>query len=109
MPRKSRLRIKGNDRGLMMLCKDVRRRWLQYGEGRKNVKNPEVCFKCGDPATEIDHIEPVGSRPRVFHDLGEYVEKMFYRPCQALCKKCHLDKTRLEREKRKKESQNDKI
>jgi len=103
MPRKSRLRIKGDDRGLMMICRDIRRRWLQYGQNRKYMKNSDICFKCGDPAEEWDHIEPVGSRPRVFQDLGTYAERMFGSPCQALCKVCHLEKTKRERERRKNE------
>jgi len=116
MKRKSRLRIKGNQRGLMFICKDIRRRWLQYGENRKLQYNKaivfvgidkgrhcDICkqFKLKDQL-DIDHIKPVGSRPRKWEDLGKYAEVMFERQCQALCKSCHKQKTDGERKRRKK-------
>jgi 5-methylcytosine-specific restriction endonuclease McrA len=101
MAKKHNFKYRGDDRGLMMLCKDVRRRWMQYSDIRKAISLNMVCVICGSVAVEIDHIEPVGSRPLVLHELGEYAEKMFYSPCQALCKKCHYEKTQKQRKERR--------
>lgn len=89
--RKSRLRIHGNDRALMMLARDVRRRWLQYGENRKIPST--ACVLCGTTKElEVDHIKPVGPRPRIPNAFGDYIERMFYNPCQWLCRKCNKQK-----------------
>jgi len=100
--RKSRIRIRGNDRALMMLCRDARRRWMQYGENRG--KKPDVCPKCEMNAPkQSDHIIPLGGRPRdsvEFKDLGPYLTKMFNRKCQWLCEVCHKKKTHKERKRR---------
>lgn len=96
--RRRRFRILGNDRGLMMLCRDVRRRWCQYGENRKEALSQPNCESCKvGSVDEVDHIEPVGSRPRDFSGLGAYVERMFRLPCQGLCIKCHLLKSEVDR------------
>ena len=96
---KSKLRIKGNDRGLMMLSRDVRRRWLQYGENRHLPEG--CCVLCNrEDGTEIDHIDAVGTRPRVPDEFGPYITKMFYGKCQRLGKKCHLKKTGEDRKRR---------
>lgn len=96
--RKSRLRIHGNDRFLMQLCKDIRRRWMQYGENRK-VKQL-LCAKCEvEEVQEVDHIEPVGKRPYTIEDLVPYIKRMLFLPCQGLCKKCHSQKTAEQRKK----------
>ena len=98
--KKSKLRIHGNDRGLMMLARDVRRRWLQYATNRNLPAG--LCVKCNKKeGTEIDHKEPVGSRPRTAYEFGEYIERMFTINCQRLCHECHLTKTNDERVKRK--------
>lgn len=98
--KRSKKRIHGNDRGLMMICRDIRRRWLQYGENRKN---PICVCKHADGIIllDIDHITPLGARPRKWEELGRYAKKMFERKCQALCKTCHKEKTVYERQKRK--------
>lgn len=94
-------RIKGDDRFIMMLSRDVRRRWLQYGTNRKLPEG--MCASCNKrEGTEIDHIEPVGSRPRIPQQFGGYIERMLYIECQRLCKPCHLEKTNKERANRKK-------
>lgn len=91
-------RILGDDRGLMMLCKDVRRRWNQYGENRKAAKLFPFCAICKtNRATEVDHVEPVGPRPRDFPSLGVYCLRMFHLLCQPLCGSCHLRKTASDR------------
>ncbi len=98
-----------------MLSRDVRRRWLQYGEARKvayeNATFDEgqlkgmhyACTQCNEILTkeqvEIDHIVPVGKRPRHPKEFGPYIEKMFYSGCQALCKPCHAVKTKEGRRK----------
>ena len=83
----------------MMLAKDVRRRWLQYGQNRKLPEG--VCNICTkSPGTEIDHVEPVGARPRIPQEFGDYIERMINVKCQRLCKECHYQKTTNEREKR---------
>lgn len=101
--RKSKKRIHGNDRAVMMLCRDARRRWMQYGENRKGL--PDMCAKCGwRQGEQRDHIIPLGPRPRVPHGIGEYFEKMLYTRCQNLCKNCHRRKTNEERKKRSQDS-----
>lgn len=99
--RKSKKRIFGDDRALMMICRDIRRRWMQYGENRKNLNTQcSICNKrMGD---QIDHIEPVGPRPRTLLFLGVYAKRMFSLRCQRLCVICHAIKTKLERDRRKK-------
>lgn len=87
-----------------MICRDIRRRWLQYGENRDILRG--VCSRCRLAARppvryDIDHIEPLGARPRRWEDLGDYTQKMFERKCQALCKPCHKEKTDRERKRRK--------
>lgn len=93
-------RILGNDRGLMFICKDIRRRWLQYGENR--IHHDNFCAKCGVvKLMQIDHIKPLGPRPRAWEDLGDYAKRMFTNKCQALCTACHKAKTDRERKRRK--------
>lgn len=79
-----------------MLARDVRRRWMQYGD---NKKLPEsLCVKCNkEDGTEIDHIVPVGKRPRTPEEFGPYIRKMFYTACQRLGRKCHAFKTKEDR------------
>lgn len=74
-----------------MLSRDVRRRWMQYGQNRVEVKG-KVCEFCGKPAEEVDHIEPVGARPRQPSDFGPYIEKMFLNKCRPLCSKCNKER-----------------
>lgn len=95
-------RIFGNQRALMMLARDARRRWMQYSEAYKQTKLDSHCNKCGHKVdeVEVDHTEPLGSRPRDFKDFGIYLERMFWLPHQGLCKKHHLEKTKAERLKR---------
>jgi len=82
-----------------MLAKDVRRRWAQYGENRKILQTD--CWECGKVTTlQIDHIKPMGPRPRTPEDFCDYIYRMFNNKCQALCKPCHTEKTKLERERR---------
>lgn len=93
MPRKSRIRIKGNDRFLMMLCRDARRRWLQYGENRKIEKTP--CIFCKSMVNlEVDHIDPLGPRPRKLTELPKYLNKMIYGECRWLCRECNQGRRR---------------
>lgn len=97
--RKSKLRIRGNERFLMMLCRDIRRRWMQYGENRR-VKE-QLCKQCGNrEVEEIDHIEKVGTRPYTVEDLVPYIKRMLFLPCQGLCKPCHKIKTAEQRGKK---------
>lgn len=96
MPRKSRIRIRGNDRLIMMLCRDARRRWLQYGENRKS--RPTKCVLCKKRlATDCDHIVALGPRPRTTKDFRPWLESMIYSQTQWLCKTCHKEKTTLDR------------
>lgn len=98
--RKSRLRIRGTDRALMMLCRDARRRWLQYGENRTDKNLP--CVKCNAVPTQPDHIKALGARPRDTKQFSTWLEKMFYGKCQPLCKECNRKKANDERRRRKK-------
>ena len=97
--RKSKKRIHGNDRAYMMLARDVRRRWLQYGENRTNKADP--CIKCGAIPTQADHVKAIGKRPRKPEDFSPYIDIMFNRKCQPLCKSCHKEKTNAKRKKSK--------
>jgi len=109
-------RILGNDRGLMMICRDIRRRWMQYGENRQDalefarIANSGAMYRCvrshsvstnfTKQAVQVDHVERVGSRPRTMEGLCTYAVRMFTLKCQVLCKKCHAKKTKREREKK---------
>ena len=96
--KKSRIRIRGTDRAIMMLWKDARRRWLQYGENRKEAV-VGLCVHCGArEAVEGDHIERVGARPRTPEEFGPALRRMLYGKCQGLCEQCHGIKTKAERE-----------
>lgn len=105
-----RLRIRGTDRAIMKLCQDARKRWLQYGENRKVVYEASKieselggamwrCNSCGIDfsSIEIDHIKPLGSRPRTSNQFGIWLQKLLYGKCQALCKECHLKKRPIRR------------
>lgn len=97
--KKSRIRIRGIDRAIMMLCRDARRRWLQYGENRKGLE--EKCARCSKKGVEIDHVIPLGKRPRQFDEyMINWLKRMFYGTCVILCKKCHIKKTKRERKER---------
>ena len=80
----------------MFLCKDVRRRWMQYGENRlydlKRVKNLTKCARCEEWAAEWDHIDPVGTRAYTLAELEPYVSRMLYGKCQPLCRPCNAKK-----------------
>jgi len=86
----------GNERFLMFLCKDVRRRWMQYGENRPYNLGTKIgytkCNLCGGRAEEWDHIDPVGSRPYEIGDLPKYIARMLYGKCQPLCRLCNSKK-----------------
>lgn len=86
----------GNERFLMFLCKDVRRRWMQYGENRPSnlsaVKNWTKCARCEERATEWDHIDPVGTRPYEVDELPNYIRRMTLNQCQPLCTSCNSKK-----------------
>jgi hypothetical protein len=86
----------GNERFLMFLCKDVRRRWMQYGENRpynlSAAKNWTKCNKCELRATEWDHIDPVGTRAYTLEELVPYMRRMIYGKCQPLCTPCNSKK-----------------
>lgn len=100
MAKRSKLRVTGNARFFMMLARDIRRRWLMYGENRKLESG--LCETCNkNEATDIDHITAVGKYPRCPEAIGPYVYKMLYTPCQRLCKSCHLLKTSIERRNKK--------
>lgn len=102
MARKSRIRIRGVDRALMMLCRDIRRRWNQYDPQRKALSDSKSpCVACKKPAKEyeIDHVEPIGKRPYVPEDLPAYFRRFFELPQQKLCKTCHDKKSSKERKK----------
>ena len=45
-----------------------------------------VCRRCGKLAQEVDHILSLNLGGEIYDPLN----------CQALCKKCHLNKTRRE-------------
>jgi hypothetical protein len=96
-------RITGNDRALMFLCAAGRKYWRFYSPAHKEVKQKSFCDVCKKKVdyVEVDHTEPVGSRPREFKDMGAWLERLFYLPLQGLCKKHHQEKTARERQRRK--------
>lgn len=102
---KSRIRIFGTDRALMMLCKDARKRWMQYATNRKVALSFTKCFICGkNPPTEADHEPPIGPRPRSTHEFSAWVTKLFHGPVNGVCRPCHLKKCEVERKKRQEEN-----
>ena len=92
----ARKRFKGNDRFIMFLCRDIRRRWMQYGENRsynlKSKSGTTKCAGCAKRATEWDHIIPVGARVYTIEDIPDYINRMLFNNCQPLCKKCNAKK-----------------
>lgn len=87
-------RFKGGDRFIMFLCRDIRRRWMQYGENRTyNLKTTRItCMLCQERATEWDHIDPVGTRAYTIEDLVPYIKRMLFNECQPLCSDCNAKK-----------------
>jgi hypothetical protein len=71
-------------------------------QGRGEYK----CEACGivlpQKQLQIDHIEPVIDITG-FHDWNTYIERLFCdsSKLQALCKPCHMNKSRIENEKRR--------
>lgn len=98
----SKKRILGNDRALMMLCKQARRYWEYYSPAYKQTKEDSHCNVCGYKVdwVEVDHNPPLGKRPYTFNELADYLNRMFFGPVQGLCKKHHKEKTTIERKKR---------
>jgi hypothetical protein len=92
-------RIIGDDRALMMICRAARRYWEFYSSARKQVLKDSHCNKCGFKVgyVEVDHEPPLGSRPRKFEELGDWMNRLFYGPQQGLCKEHHAEKTRAQR------------
>jgi len=89
-------KYKGEARALMILCKDIRRRWSQYGENRGPSRG--VCSECKKQGkVQWDHIKPVGARPLKIQQIPAFWRKVFRTNCQALCKFCHKAKTETER------------
>ena len=100
----------------MFLARDVRRRWMQYGENRKEaIENSTfddsplegmhyTCAKCNailiKQVIEVDHIEAIGARPRTPEEFGKYIHRMMTLECQVLCSKCHKQKTAASRKKK---------
>ena len=83
-------------------------------KGKKvNAKTGRVaehyeCFTCKEafPAKEVqvDHIAPVVDPKVGFVDWDTFISRLFCEAenLQVLCKPCHLAKTKLEKEERKK-------
>ena len=94
MSKRRKKKFTGNDRLLMFLCRDVRRRWQQYGENRPySLKSkPTKCVSCSRRAVEWDHIIPVGKRVYSFDDLPDYIKRMVFGECQPMCQKCNRKK-----------------
>jgi hypothetical protein len=109
LPKKSKLRIRGVDRALMFLCKDLRRRCFQYRPEVAQIRKLGVCAVCTDHSIhrdiEADHIEPVGSRPHFIEDFPEYYKRMMFLPMQGLCPKHHKDKTAKARKDKRDEKE----
>jgi hypothetical protein len=89
-------KFKGTDRFIMFLCRDIRRRWMQYGENRpynlSAEKNYTTCIRCKSRAVEWDHVDPVGKRAYTLEDLVPYMKRMLYGKCQPLCRNCNAKK-----------------
>lgn len=98
------LRITGVDRSLMFLCKAARKYWAYYNPAYKDIKKAGICNGCGKYVgwVEVDHNPPLGSRPRTIEEFADWWNRLHYGPVVGLCKKHHLEKTRIERAKRKK-------
>lgn len=88
----------------------ARKVW-RWSPERREVKKSKGCKKCGikfdeKNKPEIDHIEPIGKAPREFNGWDDYYKRLFVpaKKMQALCHKCHVEKSRLERKNAKKQS-----
>lgn len=94
-------RVLGNDRALMFLCAAARKYWRFYSPAYKQVKLDSHCCECGHKVdyVEVDHVKPLGSRPREFVQFSDWLERLFMGAVHGLCKKHHLMKTKQERKK----------
>lgn len=87
------------------VLKENRRPFQGDDKRTKWEYNCAICskwFKTKD--VEVDHIEPAGSL-KEYSDLPAFVERLFCTKdnLRVLCKPCHKECTRLEREARKKD------
>ena len=80
----------------------------QVNKGSGRIAEHHKCASCHEafPAKEIqvDHIVPVVDPKVGFVDWDTFISRLFCNKenLQVLCKPCHLAKTKLEKEERKK-------
>jgi hypothetical protein len=80
--------------------------WLPTKSGGKKKRVYFRCMICGAKEnrsnTSVDHIEPVVG-PGGFTTWDEYIDRMFCNATnlQVICRRCHDQKTKAEREARK--------
>ena len=81
-------------------------RWPPKWEVKKRAKIARgiyTCAKCGQPTRnkdiKIDHIKPIIDPEVGFVDWNTFIERMFVpeHMLQALCKTCHDEKSKAER------------
>lgn len=97
---KSRIRIKGEDRALMMLCRQARRYWKYYSTVYKTVKEISKCNICNDGKVqkiEVDHFPALGPRPRTIGEFPDWWTRLMTGPQFGLCIPHHREKTKQER------------
>lgn len=85
--------------------------WPPRGIAKRRCKDPNrpgwfICENCGESheKIEIDHIEPCVSPVVGLVTWDEYITRRFVfdaTKLQALCHKCHLEKTRKENKVRR--------
>jgi len=100
---------KWNLKSRLIAC--IRKTWLFSPLRREIVKRAKVdkyyrCEKCKGMCDkiQIDHILPVIDPEVGWQGYNSFIERTFCDPAnlQALCKKCHIQKTKKENKSRKK-------
>lgn len=104
MKRKSRIRVRGEARAMMMLCRRARQYWRYYSPLYKQVKDESYCTECDKKVkkVDVDHSIPLGKEPRYVSQFGDWLNRLFFGYQIGLCKRHHKKKTKKEREARKK-------
>jgi len=83
---------------------------IYYIESKKGKKLRRVKFRCNickqfysRKEIQLDHIEPVVNTKTGWESWDSYINRMFTNKSgyQVLCKGCHLEKSKSEREERK--------
>lgn len=79
-----------------------------YNIVKKNAKTKPGWYNCAackrtTEKPKVDHIQAIGKQPSCMYDFGAWLTRLFcpIENLQVLCTQCHLEKTRIDRQKLK--------